>query len=116
MSFNQPPNTPPGPQAPAAPPPPPAARTLADVSAMGTTQGAPVMAISKGPLPGSGPPPAMPGNDQAPAPPAPPAGQAPVGVAARPVVAPHANTPSVGTHPSKSANKRGNPVQGMTND
>ena len=68
MSFNQPPNTPPGPQAPAAPPPPPAARTLADVSAMGTTAGAPSLATSKGPppgsgLPGSGPPPAMPGND-----------------------------------------------------
>ena len=107
MASSIPPNVPPQPQG---------TKTLADTSAMGTTQGAPVMAISKGPIPGSGPPPSMPGNDQAPAPQGPAAGQAPVGVAARPVVAPHANTPSVGTHTSKSTHKRGNPVHGMTND
>ena len=88
MAFNIPPNTPPAPPSPA-----PQAKTLADVSAMGTTQGAPVAQITKGPqMPGAGGP-----------------------TPARPVVAPHASTPSVGTHPSASPFKRGNPPHGMTN-
>ena len=104
MASSIPPNVPPQPQG---------TKTLADTSAMGTTQGAPVMAISKGPIPGSGPPPAMPGNDQAPPPAAPPANAAPIGDTARPVVGPHMKAQSVGTHPSKSTSKRGNPVHGM---
>jgi hypothetical protein len=117
MAFNQPPNTPPGP---AAPPAPPTGRsmTLAQASAMGTTQGAPVMQIAKGPpagsgLPGSGPPPAQPGQDQQPpgvTATTPAAGGPKV---ANPVVAPHRGQPSVGTHPSKSPNKQVNPVHGM---
>ncbi len=89
MAFNIPPNTPPG-------PPQPQAKTLADVSAMGTTQGAPVQQISKGP---------------------PMPGQAPAGgpVPARPVVAAHAGIPSVGTHPAASPLMQGNPPYGMTN-
>jgi hypothetical protein len=83
MAFNTPPNTPPGPPSPA-----PSAKTLADVSAMGTTQGAPVTQVSKGPMMqgqvGGGPP--------------------------RPPVAPHAEQPSVGTQPSASLSKQANPV------
>lgn len=118
MAFSGPPSPP------AAPPAPPSRQslTLAQASAMGTTQGAPVMQIAKGPpggsgLPGSGPPPAAPGNAQQPpgvgaAPPAPAAGP-PVGVAANPVVAAHAQ-PSVGTHLSRSPNKRADPTHGWS--
>jgi hypothetical protein len=104
------------PAAPAAPAATPklSSMTLAEASAMGTTAGAPAAATSKGPpagsgLPGSGPPPAMPG--QAPAPAAQGAGV----TADRPVVAAHFNTPSVGTHPSASPHKQGNPSHGMSN-
>lgn len=89
MAFNIPPNTLLAPPSPA-----PQGKTLADVSAQGTTQGAPVTQISKGPM-------------------QPPAGGP---VPTRPVVAAHANTPSVGTHPAASPFMRGNPPHGMTND
>lgn len=120
MAFNQPPNVPPAAQSgannaplpqPPAPPPSPQRMTPAEMSAMGTTAGAPVTQTSKGPqagsgLPGSGPPPAPPGN--APAPP-------PVGAPnAAPRVQAHAGARSVGTHQSRSPNKRANPVHGMT--
>ena len=105
MASSIPPNVPPQPQG---------TKTLADTSAMGTTQGAPVMAISKGPIPGSGPPPSMPGNDQARRHKRRPPDKRQS--ASRPDLssAPHMNTPSVGTHPSKSVNKRSNPPHGMT--
>jgi len=87
MAF--PPNAAP----PAPPAPTPQGKTLADVSAQGTTQGAPVAQISKGPP------------------------QAPAGgpVPGRPVVAPHFGAPSVGTHPPASPNAQGNPTYGMGN-
>jgi hypothetical protein len=92
VSPNAPPAPPNAPPAPVAPP----VKTLADVSAQGTTQGAPVAQISKGPpLPG----------------------QAPAGgpVPARPVVAPHAGMQSVGTHPPAAPQMQGNPTYGMNN-
>ena len=112
MPFGAPPSAP---ATPPPAPPSPAKMTLAQTSAMGTTAGAPVMQTSKGPpngsgLPGSGPPPAAPGMNQQPqgVNTSPPAGAAP----ARPVVGPH-TTQSVGTHPSRSPNKRVNPAHGM---
>jgi hypothetical protein len=89
MAFPPNPNAAP----PAPPAPTPQGKTLADVSAQGTTQGAPVAQISKGPP------------------------QAPAGgpVPGRPVVAPHFGAPSVGTHPSASPNAQGNPTYGMGN-
>ena len=102
MAFNQPPNTPPGPQA---PPVPSGTKTLADVSAAGTTQGAPVTQISKGPptMPGQAPAPAVQGAGVAPPP-------------QRQVVGRHANAPSVGTCQSGSPLKQGNPTHGMADD
>lgn len=85
---------PPNPTAPA--PPTPMQMTLAQVSAMGTTAAAPA-------LPGAG------------AAPAPVNAGPPVGVApTRPVVAPHAAVRSVGTHGSRSLNRRANAAHGMT--
>ena len=83
--------------------------TLAEMSAMGTTAGAPALQVSKGPpggsgLPGSGPAAAMPGS--APPPPANP----PMGQPARPVVGSHGGAVSVGTHGTASAAKGANPA------
>ena len=89
MAFPPNPNAAP----PGAPAPAPKGKTLADLSAQGTTQGAPVAQITKGPpVPGAGGP-----------------------VPARPVVAPHGGARSVGTHPSASPNSQGNPTNGMQN-
>lgn len=97
-------------------------RTLAQMSAAGTaTPGQPAPPAMPPPpgLPGS---PADPFAGQAPPPPempeapppdpfaGPPAGIEP----ARPVVAPHASARSVGTHGSRSPNKRANAAHGMT--
>lgn len=127
MAFSKPPNTPPGLPSgggatPAPAPPRPATMTLAQASAMGTTQGAPVMQIAKGPpagsgLPGSGPPPANPGQaQQPPGAPAPGSATTPAAggpVVANPVVGPHSGKQSVGTHASRSPTKRVNPTHGM---
>jgi hypothetical protein len=119
MAFNTPPNVPPAPQsAVAAPSPPtPGKMTLAQFSAMGTTAGAPVAQVSKGPpggsgQPGSGPPPLQPGQQPQPqAINAPPAGGP---KPSRPVVGPHGGSRSVGTHASRSPNKQANPVHGLS--
>lgn len=98
----------------ATPPPVPAIQmNLAQMSAMGTTAGASAAQVSKGPaagtgLPGAGPAEQPPGQSQAPVPPPP---TPPIGATSRPSVGPHKGR-SVGTHPSKSPHKRGNPVHG----
>lgn len=111
MAFGQPGgtgNTPAPPTAPPAKQP----KTLAELSAMGTTAGAPVQQTSKGPpggsgLPGSGPPQAAPGTAPEPAP-------VNANPKAKPPVVAHAGVESVGTHQSASPNKRANPPYGMS--
>lgn len=107
MAFG-PPMPPTGPVGPAAPPPPtpPKSKPLAQVSAMGAATappGATPMPPASDAPQAQNPAP----QAQAPAAPAPP-----IGIAARPVVAPHA-TKSVGTHASRSPNKRFNAPHGM---
>lgn len=103
---------PPGPAAAPPPPTPPKSKPLAQVSAMGAATAppgsTPMGTASDAPAPA---PQAQAPSPQAAPPPAPPA--PPIGVAARPVVAPHASTKSVGTHGSRSPNKRLNAPHGM---
>lgn len=89
--------------APVAPPVPNAAKSLAQVSAMGAATLPPGGTPTPSPLQAEQPAPAPEVNA------GPPAGVAP----ARPVVAPHASARSVGTHKSRSPNKRMNAPHGM---
>jgi len=107
MAFGSAPGAP---AAPAKPPvgPAPKTVTLAEASAAGTTEGAPTP-LSMGAAPGTG----LPGTNN-PAPQAPPAAPSAGGPPANPPVAPHNAQRSVGTHQSRSPNKRGNPTFGMS--
>lgn len=95
------------PAAPAAPVPP-GRKPLAQVSAMGAATTPP----GSTPMPGAADQ-AQPAANPAPQATPSPAPAPPIGVAARPVVAPHAATKSVGTHASRSPNKRFNAPHGM---
>lgn len=92
---------------------PAATMTLGQMSAAGTTAGAPAAQVDMGPPPGSG----LPGSGPTPVNPTPDVPpdstpQSPMGGNQRPVVGSHATKRSVGTHPSRSPKKRGNPVHG----
>jgi hypothetical protein len=106
MAF-PPPSSPAGSAAPA--PVKPKYKTLAEVSAMGAAV-APAGATPMGPASNA----PQPQNPQPQAPPV-QAATAPVGAPtpARPVVAPHGAAKSIGTHASRSPNKRLNAPHGM---